>query len=78
MDKTSEPARSRFRLKVLPAGKNDRVVEIADSGGRPLKYVHCPHRLGDSGEVYLDLQIMKDWESMDADEFSKRYSVLET
>ena len=77
MDKTSEPARSRFRLRVLPAGKNDRVVEIADSDGHPLKYVHCPRWLGNSDEDYLDRRIFMDWENMDSDAFSTRYSVPE-
>ncbi len=77
MNNAPEPAKSRFRIKVLPAGRNDRVVEISDSGGHPLKYVHCPRRLGNSGEDCLDRRILKDWESMDADEFSSRYSVLE-
>lgn len=78
MSEVTEPAKSRYQLKILPAGKNDRVVEISDSEGHPLKYVYCPRRLGRSSEDYLDLRMQKDWESMDADEYTAKYSLMET
>ncbi|MFA6002310.1 MAG: hypothetical protein WC828_09420 [Thermoleophilia bacterium] len=78
MSGVSEPAKTRYRLKILPAGKNDRVVEISGSDGSPVKYVFCPHRLGKSSEDFLDIRMQKDWESMDADEFETKYSLLES
>ncbi|MFA5801763.1 MAG: hypothetical protein WC911_04725 [Thermoleophilia bacterium] len=73
----TEPAKARYLLKVLPAGKNDRVVEISDGEGRTLKYVYCPRGLEKTSEDYLDLLIKEDWENMDADQFTAKYALQE-
>ena len=78
MDNSPEPAKKQFQIKIFPAGRNDRVVEISDSSGHPLKYVHCRRRLGGSREEYLDRIILNDWENDTADDFAHKYLGMET
>lgn len=67
-------ASDKYRLRILPAGRNDRVAEISDSEGNVLKYVFCPHRLGNNADG-LDARIGEDLASMEAEEFAERYGV---
>lgn len=69
-------ASERYRLKVLPAGRNDRVVEIADREGNVLKYIYCSHRLGTEAGG-LDAVIRQDFETMDAFVFAAKYDIPE-
>lgn len=77
MSGNDDTAKSKFQLRILPAGKNDRMVEISDATGNPLKYVHSSHRLGNSEDEYLDQRMLRDWETMDADAFATRYGIPE-
>ncbi len=67
-------AREKFTLRILPAGRDDRMAEISDTLGNVLRYIHCPHRLGDSTGG-LDVDIRKDFQSLEANEFAKKYEI---
>ena len=69
------PACEAYRLRVLPAGKNDKVVEVSDSKGDIIKYLHSRYRFGNSVERRAVQQIKEDWQSMDADEFADKYGI---
>lgn len=69
------PARKRYRLRLLPAGKNDRVVEIFDRGDRLLRLIFCPCDLAAPLEERLDSRVRRDFETMDAAAFAQRYGI---
>ena len=69
------PASEVFRLRVLPAGKNDRVVEISDAGGNVIKYLHMRYRLGNSVERRVAEEIRGDWQALSAAEFAVKYGI---
>lgn len=68
-------AKTRYALKIFPAGRNDRVAEILDQEGNILRLIHCPHELGNSLEEQLDARIRNDWETMDASAFADKYRI---
>lgn len=67
-------ASEKFRIRVLPAGRDDRTVEVTDGDGRVLKYIYCQHRVGND-IAGLDADVVHDWEKMDADEFVAKYEI---
>ncbi|MBE0429382.1 MAG: hypothetical protein IBX61_05875 [Thermoleophilia bacterium] len=70
-------AGEKYRLRILPAGRNSRMAELSDSSGIVLKYIYCAHNLsGDSDG--LELLIRHDFESMEADEFAAKYDLPES
>lgn len=73
MAKEGPAARDRYRLRVLPAGRNDRVVEINDVDGRVLGRVYSAHDLVTDVEELPEQRVRNDWESMSAREFRKKY-----
>ncbi|MCL4472343.1 MAG: hypothetical protein M1455_00160 [Actinobacteria bacterium] len=72
-----EPAINLYRLRVLPAGKNDKVVEVSDAKGNIIKYLHSRYSLGNSSERRDVAKIKSDYESLSASEFSEKYHLEE-
>lgn len=68
-------ASERYQLRLLPAGRNDRVVEILDREGRLLKLIFCPCDLAAPLKERLDARVRHDYETMDAAAFARRYDI---
>lgn len=71
----SRQARDLFHIRILPAGRNDKVVEVSDLGGNVLKYLHIRYQLGNSVEQREVEQVKRDWENLKADEFARKYGI---
>lgn len=67
-------ASDRYRLKILPAGRNDRVAEISDQEGNVLKYIFCRYRLGNEAGG-LETQLRQDHQTMEAQAFAEKYEI---
>ena len=66
-------ARDRYRVRVLPAGADDRMVEVSGPEGE-VKYLYCPHPL--AGEAAgREEEIRRDLEALDAEAFAKKYGI---
>ncbi|MHB1361125.1 MAG: hypothetical protein ACYCW5_00810 [Thermoleophilia bacterium] len=72
-----ERASGAYRLRVLPAGKNDKVVEVSDRMGNIIKYLHSRYSLGNSAERRGVAEIRSDWETLSAREFAGKYHLEE-
>lgn len=67
-------ASERYALRILPAGRNDRVAEISARGGDVLTYIFCP-REQDDVRAGLDALIRHDLETLEAGEFASKYDI---
>ncbi|MCL6106787.1 MAG: hypothetical protein M1309_05505 [Actinobacteria bacterium] len=66
-------AREKYGLRIIPAGRDDRIAEITDAGGKVIKLIFCPHSLAGPLEAARDKVIKHDWETMEAGEFASKY-----
>lgn len=71
----SRQARDLFHIRILPAGRNDKVVEVSGLDGNVLKYLHMRYHLGNSVEQRVVEQVKRDWENLKADEFARKYEM---
>ena len=71
------PASRIYRRRVLPAGKNDKVVEISDTRGNVIKYLHSRYWMANSSERRDVAEIKSDYQSLSANEFSEKYHLEE-
>lgn len=71
----SRQACDLFHIRILPAGRNDKVVEVSDLDGNALKYLHARYQLGNSVEQREVEQVKRDWENLKADEFARKYEI---
>lgn len=70
-------ASEAYHLRILPAGKNDRVIEISDPKGNVIKYLHSRYHLGNSAERRAVEEIKEDWQALSAREFAAKYGIEE-
>ena len=70
-------ASDKYLVRILPAGRNDRVAEISLIAGGVLKYIYCRRRLGNRA-LGLDDQILQDFNSLEADQFKAKYEIPES
>ena len=73
----SGPAAGRYRIEVLPAGKNDRMVHIMDMEGNSLKYMYSRHRLAGSARALPEQAVAEDLATMTASAFARKYGLAE-
>ncbi len=74
-DDPAAPAVSVYRIRVLPSGRNDKVVEISDLKGNILKYVHSRYHLGNSLEHLAPEQVKQDLANLSAENFTRKYRI---
>jgi hypothetical protein len=70
-------ASGAYRIRILPAGRNDKVVEVSDPEGNVLKYIHSRYHLGNSEERREVDQVRLDYETLGAGEFAGKYGLAE-
>jgi len=70
------PAARAYRIRILPAGKNDKVIEVSDVEGNVIKFLHSYYRLGNATERREVEQVKDDWQTLAASEFAQKYGLL--
>jgi len=71
------PAERAYRIRILPAGKNDKVIEVSDMEGNVIKFLHSYYRLGNATERREVEQVRHDWQTLDATDFARKYGLTE-
>lgn len=75
MNAGARTAKDVYMIRIIPAGRNDRVIEVQDSSGRSIKYIHSRHFLASSVDMWEDERVKDDLETLDADSFAQKYNL---
>ncbi len=69
----SGAASEKYAVKIVPAGRDDRVARITDLNGKDIKLIFCRRALAGALGMQLDEVIMRDLETMSAADFARKY-----